>query len=168
MQPKPLPNLAYLNTILDYNPDTGELRWKVKRASANIGDVAGYLSNNAYKKITINNIEYNYHRICYYMGTNINPNDKLVDHIDGNKTNNILSNLRIATHSQNSSNCKKYITNTTGHKGIQWRKNRNKWLVMLTINYKRITVGHFNTIEEAQKARYDAEIKHFKEYRRAK
>lgn len=57
-----------------------------------------------------------------------NPNNyPVVDHIDRNKTNNHVSNLRWVTHFDNSHNMGKYITNTSGHKNIHKRYARNSW-----------------------------------------
>lgn len=77
-----------------------------------------------------------------------------VDHIDGNPLNNTKSNLRIATRSQNLSNRKKPINNTSGYKGVSWRKKDKFYEAYITSNTKRIRLGCFSNPEDAARA-YD-------------
>jgi hypothetical protein len=75
-----------------------------------------------------------------------NPNNlDMVDHIDGNKTNNRLSNLRWVTRSQNQHN-------RVNAKGYYWNKQSNKWHAQLSIEYKLRYLGSFNTEAEARAA----------------
>ena len=90
------------------------------------------------------------------------PDDKVVDHINHDKLNNRKSNLRICTKQQNNMNKGKTSTKATG---VYWDKSVNKWTAQITINYKHKTLGSFNTKEEAVKARQEAEIRYFGEYR---
>ena len=73
-----------------------------------------------------------------------------VDHIDCNPTNNMVSNLRWCSKSQNGMNRLKHINNTTGYKGV--RKNKNKFQSEITSSGKRFHLGTFNTAEEAFEA----------------
>ena len=84
-----------------------------------------------------------------------NPDNKpMVDHIDGIKDNNVYTNLRYATKSENQLNIPKYITNTSGYKGVCWAKQNQKWLAQINVNNKKIYIGYFTDIIEAAKA-YD-------------
>ncbi len=95
-----------------------------------------------------------------------NPqNKKEVDHIDGNKNNNNANNLRWATHSENNRNKQLDKNNTSGYKGVDFMKTRNKWRSRLTINKKNVFYGVFDTFEEAYNARIENEMKYFKEFR---
>lgn len=87
--------------------------------------------NSAYKAITLRNNPkqktYLIHRLVaqHYIP---NPNNyNVVDHIDRNKLNNNVSNLRWCRSVDNSHNTGKYITNTTGHKNISYRKSKKSW-----------------------------------------
>jgi hypothetical protein len=83
-----------------------------------------------------------------------NPENKeQVDHIDNNKTNNNLTNLRWATQSENQMNTKIPSTNASGIKGIYWRQSHKKWGVQINCNKVRTHLGYYNTIEEATIAR---------------
>ena len=73
-----------------------------------------------------------------------NPeNKKCVDHIDNNRQNNNLKNLRFATHSQNSQNQSMSKNNTSGTKGVCWNKKMNKWTAQIKINGKTIHLGSY-------------------------
>ena len=79
-----------------------------------------------------------------------NPeNKKCVDHIDNNKQNNKLINLRFATPQQNGQNSKLSSKNTSGIKGVRWNENINKWCAMITINGKQINLESFINKEDA-------------------
>jgi len=94
-----------------------------------------------------------------------NPENKLcVDHRDGNKTNNNLTNLRWATLSENSRNRKIDITNTSGTKGVSFYKRNNKWRTQIRINEKNIHLGYFETIEDAIEARQTKALEIFGEF----
>ncbi len=78
-----------------------------------------------------------------------NPENKAqVDHIDRNPSNNDISNLRWATHSENSQNKSKYKTNNSGYKNIHFHKGVQKWVYSKTID-KDVFYKRFQTIEEA-------------------
>jgi len=76
----------------------------------------------------------------------------VVDHINGNKLDNRISNLRYVTHAQNVMNQAKRITNSSGYKGVTWNKEAKKWKVQLGLNGKRHFGGYFDDLEEAAKA----------------
>lgn len=88
-----------------------------------------------------------------------------VDHIHGDTLDNRKSQLRICDRKQNISNSKKYSTNKSGHKGVLWHKNTEKWMAYIMVNWKHKTLGYFDNIEDAIKAREKAEIKYFGEFR---
>lgn len=73
----------------------------------------------------------------------------VVDHIDGNGLNNQRKNLRVCTTIQNSWNKRKALNNTSGYRGISFRKSRQTWLVRIMKNGKEVFNKNFKTIEEA-------------------
>lgn len=68
-----------------------------------------------------------------------------IDHIDGNGLNNMKSNLRYATHSQNQHNRKKYTNNTSDLKGVFWHKNKKKWYSAIRVSSKLVHLGYFDS-----------------------
>ncbi len=81
------------------------------------------------------------------------PN-KLIDHIDGDPSNNRFANLRMATFSQNSANSRVHSINASGRKGVFWHKQCGKWMASITIFGKQKHLGLFDEIEDAANA-YD-------------
>ena len=92
------------------------------------------------------------------------PEDKIVDHIDHKKNNNCKSNLRICTTAENNRNKSLSKNNKSGVHGVRWDKRSSKWKAEIIFNRKIIHLGYFKTIEEAAKARKEAEIKYFGEF----
>jgi hypothetical protein len=84
----------------------------------------------------------------------VNPDNKpCIDHIDNNRTNNHLTNLRWATIKENNMNAKIGKNNTSGIKGVCFHKRDNRWTARIKIDGININIGSYKTIEEAQKAR---------------
>ncbi len=87
-----------------------------------------------------------------------------VDHIDHNGLNNCRSNLRLATRLQNVHNSRKRTDNTSGHVGVYWNKLHKKWNCQITVNKKRIYLGHAFDVNEAADLYNSAAKKHFGEF----
>ena len=104
------------------------------------------------------------HRVVYLLHYGEDPLDRDVDHIDRNPLNNHPSNLRLATRSQNSQNAKKYITNTTGRRGVCWNKKLSKWQAYIGFKKRLHHLGLFDSLDDASKARNEAEIKMHAEF----
>ena len=79
-----------------------------------------------------------------------NPEGKpVIDHIDGNKSNNHAENLRWATISENMQNIGITKRNTSGVKGVCYQANAKKWKATIGVDGKTLILGYYNTIEEA-------------------
>lgn len=94
------------------------------------------------------------------------PDDKEVDHIDLNKLNNQKYNLRIATHSQNNHNTRMQKDNTSGYKGVYFRKDRGKFQSRIMNEGKEIKLGCFKSAIDAAKVYDEAAIKLHGEFAR--
>jgi hypothetical protein len=86
--------------------------------------------------------------------------DKEIDHINGNKIDNRKCNLRICSHSENCRNRAKYISNTSGFKGVTWFKRDSNWRVRITVNGDEKLVGYFDDKLEAARE-YDKASKYY-------
>lgn len=108
-----------------------------------------FLSPKGYAFGSIKNQTKRFHRcvVDAQKGTEI-------DHIDGNKLNNQKSNLRVCSSSQNSMNRGKQKNNLSGYKGVSWYKNLKKWRASIQIQGKKIHLGYFEKIKDAETA-YD-------------
>ena len=95
-----------------------------------------------------------------------NPdNKKCVDHIDRNRTNNHISNLRRATNTENSQNASMKSTNTSGVIGVSFSSSRNKWVAQIVVNGLCKGLGRFASKEDAIRVRQEAEVLYFGEFR---
>ena len=82
-----------------------------------------------------------------------NPKDcKYVDHVDGDKTNNVVENLRWCSNSQNVCNKRKSSNNTSGYKGVWFHRQAGKWQVQIALNGMRYSGGSYSNIIDAAKA----------------
>lgn len=95
------------------------------------------------------------------------PLSSLVDHIDGNGLNNQRSNLRLATHSQNQINRRVQKNNKSGFTGVSWNRARKKWTAHIFGGPRKKGLGSFSLLEDALKARRNAEAAFYGEFSRA-
>ena len=157
--------ISYLLNAIHENLEhkDGVLYWKKTLGRKLIGKEAGWLSKG-YVMVGINGESHPAHRIIYLMHHGYCP--EYLDHIDGNRSNNKIENLRPATLNENARNCKKPSHNTSGYKGVCWDKNRNKWMAYITINNKFKSLGRYDQIEDAHFAYTNAAKKYFGNFAR--
>lgn len=146
---------SLLNELLNYDPETGVLTWRERsdvRPEWNtrfVGKEAGSVITNGYRMIRINGSPSYAHRaIAIMQGWDIDGLQ--IDHIDGNRSNNKLCNLRVVTNKVNGKNQKLRSTNTSGVNGVYYDKNRGNWYVRFGNNGYG---GRFATKEEAMTRR---------------
>jgi hypothetical protein len=110
-----------LKSIVNYNETTGVFTWAKNRKRCTTGSIAGSICSNGYIYININYKKYLAHRLAWlYIHGEFPENE--IDHIDGNKANNSIENLRTATRSNNVWNTKKGTRNTSGYKNVSLHK----------------------------------------------
>ena len=141
-----------LKELLFFDPETGIFIWRVKPSNpVKRGSVAGHLGVLGYTLIGIDGLVYPAHRLAYlWMMGEFPPHE--IDHIDGQRANNKWSNLRPVTKSQNQQNSKMRIDNTSGHKGITWNTDRQKWMARVQIGNKRHYLGIYDDLAQAVQA----------------
>jgi len=150
-----------LKELLHYDPDTGFFRWIAKSSTSTlIGSIAGCSDSKGYWKININQKRYRAHRLVWLYVFGAFPNS-LIDHMNRNKSDNSLNNLRLVTYSENNQNHKINNRNTSGVTEVYFHKKSQMWHAMININKKPRYVGSFSTIEEAIAARKAAEKKFY-------
>ena len=95
---------------------------------------------------------------------NVNDPKLTIDHINGNPLDNRKINLRICTQSNNCKNKSINSNNKSGIVGVYFDNRTQKWVASIKVNYKKINLGYFNTLDEAAKVRKEAEEKYFGDY----
>lgn len=151
---------------LHYDPDTGIFTWlKPPRhgGKAKVGDVAGTPTLN--NRVTIGIFKHRLyaHRLAWFYVHGRWP-EKNIDHIDGNPSNNKLSNLREANQHENMQNLSRTPkkSNKSGFVGVSWCKAKRKWVAAIRIDGKQTQLGRFETAELAHAAYCEAKAKHHK------
>jgi len=120
----------------------GDLLWQRKPAKNIYAlTVAGNVSDQGYIIVAIEGERYRAHRIIFLMHHGYLPD--FLDHIDGNRQNNKIENLRECTKSQNQCNAKISTNNTSGIKCVSWNKKMKGWRVVITFKGKEKYCGTF-------------------------
>ena len=148
----------------DFEYKDGELYWKKKGFSRTIGKKVGNFDKYGYLRMHYRYKTVFIHRLVFLMHHGYLP--KILDHIDGNKTNNKIENLREANLFQNSANSKIPKTNTTGVKGVSWRKREQRYFAVCRVNGKQHEIGRFQVLDDAAKAVKEFREKHHGEFAR--
>ena len=132
--------------LFDYRD--GGLFWKVKPAKQiAIGAEAGCKNSHGYHVVRVDGILYGAHRVIFLMHNGYLPD--YIDHIDGNRLNNRIDNLRQATNVENCYNRDKQSNNKSGFKGVHWKKQINHWVVEIQVNKVKKYLGIYKDLELA-------------------
>jgi hypothetical protein len=145
MKAKPLPSIEKILEVLDYDPNTGVLTWKNHAGFK--WKTAGNPTTHGYLKFQLDRQVCYCHRMIWKIETGKDPANQ-IDHIDGNKANNHISNLREATQFENKLNQPQQKNNKTGVKNICQEKGKYP-TIQIVINGLRIRETGFKTMEEA-------------------
>ena len=146
---KKLPDTDTLKELLEYEPDTGLVRWKVSSGGRKKGNIVGSYNSTGYRKAKVLGTYYLLHRLIWKLQTGEDPYGMEIDHIDRNPSNNKWNNLRLVDSSGNNYNQKKKH-NSTGYTGVH--KRRNKYSARIKHKGKNLYLGLFTTPEEASRA----------------
>lgn len=161
MAAKILPSLDVLNSILVYCTDTGKFYWKEREQSmftsirmantwnSRYANKEAFTVVNAqgYKSAKIFDTNYKAHRIAWKMVYGVDPSN-LIDHINGDRTDNRIANLREASYSENRINTRG-VRGSSGFKGVIWSSQSQKWIAEIKVGGKRKYLGSFDDPCEA-------------------
>ena len=173
-KPAKLPEREMLNSLLDYNEDTGLLYWKARVASlfesgkhsaehtcnrwnSKFAGKEAFtcVGTDGYRKGSINNHLYRAHRIIWKMLTGEEPPE--VDHINGTRLDNRKVNLRGVTSTENRRNAARHRDTKSPHNGVR-KAPQGGWQSYITVDYKWINLGCYSSLEEAVAARKAGEL----------
>ena len=149
-----------LRGLLDYDPDTGIFCWRVSRGNRiKVGAAAGTVSSNSYAVIKINGMPFKAHRLAWLHFHGVWPEHQ-IDHIDENKSNNRISNLRDVPQSMNQHNAiKPRKDGTSGYRGVSWDKGKTRWRAQIEVNGQKQYIGLFDTPKAAHAAYLAAKLR---------
>lgn len=137
-----------LREKLKYDENTGVFVWAKKCRGVVVGGVAGYRDFRGYIWIRINKRLYSAHRLAWLYMTGEDP-EMQIDHINHNKTDNRISNLRLVSNRENHLNLPLYKTNTSGYPGVSWNKRDKKFDVHIHDGKSRRMIGRCFDLFEA-------------------
>lgn len=150
--------------LADYS--SGQLIWKTRplhhfhdvRAqkilnARHAGRIAGTPGKDGYVRVLLGRKSYLIHRIIWTLAHGNIPNDMHIDHINHDRSDNSLGNLRIVSRKENLKNKSRSSRNSTGYSGITFRPDDGKYMVRISVNGKRYSAGCFSSLEEAVSVR---------------
>jgi hypothetical protein len=165
--------VEYLRECFDMDEATGVLTWRSRARShfkntaradswnaIYAGKKAGGVDKDGYVQCKVYYQTISAQRICWALAYGEFPT-MILDHIDRNRANNAISNLRECTKAENSRNVRKKA-NAVGLKGV--RRSRRKFQAQIGVNNKKIYLGSFSTAAEAHAAYCVAAVKHHGEF----
>lgn len=168
---KQLPPLEMIREWLDYDPESGLVRWKKRHGRGRnlIGQIAG--TKNRKSGIAVKFLHYGFfmlHRLIWVLEVGPIPEGLEIDHEDGDSRNNRLVNLRLATSSQQKMNRGVQSNNRSGLKGAYYhdRPFKKKWRSQIKVGNRLIFLGYFMTAEEAHAAHTLASKENFGAFHR--
>lgn len=152
---------AYIREIFNYDPLTGHF---TRTTGPRRGSIAGYLDpSRGYVRIRVDKQFHAAHRLAWLYMTGAWPKDQ-IDHINLDKSDNRLENLREASHTQNQQNRRPQRNNTSGFKGVRW--HQKTWNAEIHLNKRTIHIGCFDSPEAAHAAYQAAATQLFGAYAR--
>ena len=160
----------YLKACFTYDPEFGVLTWKNRprehfncnqgwkmwnaRYAGKIAGCGG--GSHGYLSVGIRNKMHLNHRVIWCWMTGEWPSDQ-IDHIDHIKQNNLWHNLREADNQTNCKNMPILSTNTSGVTGVSWDKAKQKYQAYITVNDRKLSLGHYDAFKAAVASRKAAE-----------
>lgn len=161
-----LPDLALLHECFEYRPETGDLVWKARPQHHFRSEPASRTFNTRYAgravrakdscgyyMVDVNRRSYKAHRLIYTMMIGPIPDGLQVDHINGDRADNRLENLRLVTSAVNARNRRMRKDNRSGVTGVCWDADSRKYVAYATENGQQRRIGRYRTVRAAAQAR---------------
>lgn len=151
-----------LRSLLKYDAETGVFVWLVStNGRIKVGDIAGSFNNKGYVAIGCDGKERKAHRLAWLWTHGAWPSEQ-IDHIDGNKANNRLANLREVTNTENQQNRRRARRDnkSTGLIGAKLHRKTGKYMASIDVNKQRLYLGLHDTAELAHEAYVKAKREH--------
>lgn len=165
MRYRPLPSITRLQELFQPDFASGYLVRRIKRGAEKVGAIAGAKNDRGYVILSIDRHLFYAHRVLYALFQLADPGDLEVDHINGDKSDNRIINLRLATRAQNGQNIPGY---REGLKGayLSFKGENKPWMSTINKDGVRHYLGSFYTEEEAHEAYIKGSATHHGEFGR--
>lgn len=150
--------LEQMKQCLSLNQATGALTWLIKPGGKRqLGDRAGSNANNGYRILTFRRCHYYEHRLIWLWLYGAIPADKVIDHINGDPSDNRPANLRLVSQMANTQNvvrkgARKAATGETLPQGVHWVAKSGRYSACIKVNYRKIHLGTFDSPGQAHAA----------------
>lgn len=138
----------------------GVLRWRENQKRIKAGTIAWNVNQSGYIRIKYRGEKFLAHRIVWEMHYGKIPEGMQVDHINHDRTDNRIENLRLVNANENGKNQKSSTRNKSGVVGVSWKSQKNKWHAQIMVDGKQIHLGFYDDINDAKDARKVAERKY--------
>ncbi len=154
-------DIALLREVLEYDPETGIMIWRKRgehmfrdgaqsakhacgRWNSRYAGTRAFTAKNAHDYLhgSIFGSDFLAHRVAFAIENGVWPNGE-IDHIDGDRSNNSIGNLRVATRLQNTKNTKRRSDNSSGSKGVYMARNGRSFYAQITSSLEKIHLGTF-------------------------
>lgn len=146
-----LPSPVELCAMFDYDPESGILYWRSRDRNLSGLAAGGSASPDGYVRVRVRGRLQLAHRVILAMHNGAWP-DGQVDHINGNRSDNRLCNLRAVPRSENLKNKARYSSNRSGVSGVHWHRQHGKWCAAVQDGGRRHHLGLFSDISSAAAA----------------
>lgn len=141
-----------LRSMLDYNPSTGEFTRRCSGGGVTIGGVVGNVNSNGYLVIGMMGTKYRLHRLAWLHVHGVWPTGT-IDHIDGNRANNAICNLRDVSQAVNKQNIRvATVASSSGILGVYFSQRRKGYMASITMGDKQKRRGPYRTTMRAYAA----------------
>lgn len=156
-------DVAALRIEVSFDPETGVFARRVERPRSPAGSRLGAPCSNGYLMFRVMGQRYLAHRLAWLYVYGAWP-DGDIDHINGNRADNRIANLREATKSQNMANTRTQANNRSGVRGVIFDKASGKWMAYMQQHGRFINLGRYDIKEDAATARQEAFSRAFGEF----
>ena len=160
-----------INQLISYNPETGFMSWKERDPKSfkryrdfltwtqrfEGKEAFGSKNKNGYRSSPVwGSKKYTGHSVAWAIFYGEWPSDQ-IDHINGDRSDNRIKNLRSVSNADNTKNRATPKCNTSGAQGVQKRKESGRYRAFINADKKRIWLGTYDTFDEALAVRKSAE-----------
>jgi hypothetical protein len=155
---------AHVRQLLAYDPDTGLFTWRPRGLGYWDTRYAGKpalttVCKDGYQTGVISSKRFYAHRVAIAHVTGAWPEGE-VDHVNHDRLDNRIANLRVVDRTGNRRNLGTLVTNQSGVCGVHWAQHISKWVAQIGVDGGRVYLGAFDDLEEASAIRKQAELKY--------